>query len=348
MFFELDDIKRRHSYTFDVHNAFSWIDTPDNKFIWNWQRGAMTGIIASAVNEVSILFTENWRLMTKEYEWPKNAKQYGIFTREVLRMDNFKGALKNRLQYAFCIGTFDIGSRLAFWRQWNAGWYRTFGSVEINHFRKWPPSIMAALVSCWVSTPFEMARLAYYADKTFPKELQQNYKSYFNALRRIPFEEGPYFLFKNSFPFMMRNFIQTLTMFYTYDWMKDKIGAATHRISDFPLPIVKGLIGGLSVYLACVFSYPFGVMIREMVEYWPKEKDGTSTWQGNYRRAAVWLWYHEYGSNFLPGFVTQYFTRNAPWMLLTLWISDRLGMFNYWQHDYFMGAGTNSWEDAFS
>jgi hypothetical protein len=38
--------------------------------------------------------------------------------------------------------------------------------------------------------------MAYYADKTFPKELQKGYKSYFNALVRIPFEEGPYYLFK--------------------------------------------------------------------------------------------------------------------------------------------------------
>jgi len=51
-----------------------------------------------------------------------------------------------------------------------------------------------------------MARMAYYADKTFPTELQRNYSSYWNALRRIPFEEGPYFLFKNSFPLYIRNF----------------------------------------------------------------------------------------------------------------------------------------------
>lgn len=348
MFFELDDIKRRHSYTFDVYNAFSWIDTPENQLSWNWQRAAMTGVIASSVNEVSILFTENWRLMLRNYEWPKGLKQYSIFAKETLKMDNFRLGLKNRLQYAFCIGVFDIGSRLALFRQWNAGWYRSFGTVEFNHFRKWPPSIIAAALTSWVSVPFEMARLAYYGDKTFPKELQRNYTSYFNALRRIPFEEGPYFLFKNSFPFMMRNFFQTLTMFYTYDWLKDKFGAATYRISDFPLPIVKTLISGLSIYLACAFSYPFAVTIREMVEFWPKEKNGVCTWQGNYRRAAVWLWYHDFGSNYFPGFMNNYFFRNFPWMFLTLWVGDRMGMFNYWQHDPYMGAGTNSWEDAFS
>lgn len=40
---------------------------------------------------------------------------------------------------------------------------------------------------------------------------------------RIPFEEGPYFLFKNSFPIIAKNFLQTLTLFYSYDWIKDKV-----------------------------------------------------------------------------------------------------------------------------
>ena len=57
MFFELDDIKRRHSYTFDVYNVFSWIDTPENKLTWNWQRGAIAGVIASTV------VNDFWRLI---------------------------------------------------------------------------------------------------------------------------------------------------------------------------------------------------------------------------------------------------------------------------------------------
>jgi len=68
--------------------------------------------------------------------------------------------------------------------------------------------------------------MAFYGDKTFPKELQRGYSSYLSALVRIPFEEGPYFLFKNSFPLIMRNFMQTLTLFYTYDFLKDKLSFA--------------------------------------------------------------------------------------------------------------------------
>lgn len=83
--------------------------------------------------------------------------------------------------------------------------------------------------------------MAYYADKTFPEELQRGYKSYFNALRRIPFEEGPYYLFKNCFPFLMRNFFQTATMYYTYDFLKDKFGGVTFRITDWPYDLTKAM-----------------------------------------------------------------------------------------------------------
>jgi solute carrier family 25 (mitochondrial oxoglutarate transporter), member 11 len=34
----------------------------------------------------------------------------------------------------------------------------------------------------------DMVARAYYADKTFPKELQKGYKSYLDAFKRIPFE----------------------------------------------------------------------------------------------------------------------------------------------------------------
>jgi len=63
MFFELDDIKRRHSPYFDVYNVFSWITTPESQLSWNYQRGAIAGVIGAAINETQILVTENVRLL---------------------------------------------------------------------------------------------------------------------------------------------------------------------------------------------------------------------------------------------------------------------------------------------
>jgi len=36
-----------------------------------------------------------------------------------------------------------------------------------------PTTLLAALISAPVSIPFELTRMAYYADKTFPQELQK-------------------------------------------------------------------------------------------------------------------------------------------------------------------------------
>lgn len=43
MFFELDDIKRRHSMYSDIYNVGGWVNTPDATFGWMYQRGAMIG-----------------------------------------------------------------------------------------------------------------------------------------------------------------------------------------------------------------------------------------------------------------------------------------------------------------
>lgn len=348
MYFELDDIKRRHSPYFDVYNSFSWISAPDNTMWWNYQRGAIAGIMAASLNETQILFNENARVLLQHYERPSNLKQAWIFLKETLKMDNFRKGLKNRLQYAFAIGSTDIAARYSVFRYCNAGWYRPFGSVEVNFYRKIPTTMFAALATSWVSVPFEMARMAYYADRTFPEELRRGYKSYFHALRSIPFQEGPYYLFKNCFPFILRNFFQTFTTMYAYDYLKDKFGTVTFRISDFPYGLSKAIMVFISVYFGCVFSYPWAVTIREMVELWPKEKGGVCTFDNNYRKAAVWLWYHEFGSNYFPGFINNYFWRTAPWMAASLWFADSLGMFTYWSNDPYAGAGTNTWEDVFS
>jgi len=145
-------------------------------------------------------------LLLRKYEPPANAKQFFTFTKEVLKMENYTRSLKNRTQYASCIGLFDVSSKIAAWRWINGGWQKAFGGFEFNHVRKILPSVFISFLTAPISIPFEMARLTYYADKTYPKELQRGYSSYFNALHRIPFEEGPYWLFKNTLPIFMKNF----------------------------------------------------------------------------------------------------------------------------------------------
>lgn len=36
-------------------------------------------------------------------------------------------------------------------------------------------------------------------------------------------------------------------------------------------------IAAFSAYMGCLFTFPFAVMSKEMIEYWPKE-NGVCTW----------------------------------------------------------------------
>ena len=346
MFFELDDIKRRHSNYYDIYNVGGWVTAPDSTFSWNYVRGAMIGVTAALLNEFTVSFTEGWRLLLRNYEPPSNFKQVGIFFRETFKLENFRLAMKNRSQYAMTIGATDLAARIALFRYINSGWQRPFAGFEYAFHRKIPGTIIISLLTAPISIPFEMTRMAFYADKTFPEELQKGYKSFFNALRRIPFEEGPYYLLKNTSPFFMRNFFQTFTLFYTYDFLKDKC-SWLWRIMDVPYLPSKVFLASFATYMACVFSYPWAVITREAVDFWPKP-NGVCTFNNNYRKAGIWMWYHEFGSNLFPGFFNNYFWRQAPWMMTTLLLADSFGIFSYWSIDTFSGPGTNSWEDIIS
>jgi len=73
-------------------------------------------------------------------------------------------------------------------RQLNSGWSNNFGGFEYNYYRIFPTIMAAALLSSPFGIAVDMASRAYYSDKTFPKELQKGYKSFWDAFKRIPFE----------------------------------------------------------------------------------------------------------------------------------------------------------------
>jgi len=73
-------------------------------------------------------------------------------------------------------------------RQNNSGWSANFGGFEYNFYRKVPTFFLSMVASSPFGVIHDMTDRAFQADKTFPKELQKGYKSWFDALRRIPLE----------------------------------------------------------------------------------------------------------------------------------------------------------------
>lgn len=73
MFFELENVKRRHSLYWDVHNE-GWTKAPDSTMSWNIKRGIMIGTTASLIQESLTAFLENYKLLLTKYENPTSLK----------------------------------------------------------------------------------------------------------------------------------------------------------------------------------------------------------------------------------------------------------------------------------
>ncbi len=87
MFFELEDVKRRHSLYWDIYNVSGWVKPPDSTFENNYKRGLITGLTAAFTQELTTSFYASWRLLKTKYEPPANLRQFGIYFREILKMD---------------------------------------------------------------------------------------------------------------------------------------------------------------------------------------------------------------------------------------------------------------------
>jgi hypothetical protein len=203
-----------------------------------------------------------------------------------------------------------IGPQVALVRQFNSGWCSNFGGFDYNLYRKVPTMLAPFLLTSPIGVAIDMVSRAYNADKTFPKELQKGYKSYLDAFKRIPFEEGPYYLFKNTFPLYIKHIFGPFTSFLIYDWLIDKV-SVLWRNTNFPILPLQLFCAAFGTYFGAVFTYPFAYMSREMVDLWPK-KNGIDPFGGNYRKASVYMWMTETFLNYYPGFFKKYFWHVVP------------------------------------
>lgn len=92
----------------------------------------------------------------------------------------------------------------------------------MNSFKSFLCAIEAFVPTCALGIPFENARRAYYADRSWPVELRKGYTSPTNALIRIPFEEGLGYLFKGGFPIWSSSCIFWIGAATFYSWLKNK------------------------------------------------------------------------------------------------------------------------------
>lgn len=221
----------------------------------------------------------------------------------------------------------DTAIKLATWQYIFGGTYSPSEYADANSFKNLICAMMASAPCCYLGVPFENARRAYYADKTWPLELRKNYTSPTNALIRIPFEEGPYYLFKHGFPLATHAFIFWTTYFTFFSWAKNRF-FFFWVYNEFSYEFIKAGMAGISFFLASWAAYPL-YFTREMVDIWPKERGGHCTWNNSYRQCTKWMienmdmLYYNYLSGYW-GWVRRY----GAMYFIGLWTADNLGMFS--------------------
>ena len=237
MYFEIDDVKRRHSAYFDVYNVHGWIDTPFETFGWDWARGAAAGVTGYAINEVIAHKWEGFKLLRSKFHPPDTFAQLLAYNKAINNIEGAKQVMKGRMSYAIMAGSIDIGGRLAVYRYFSSGLYQSYGSVNVEAWRRFLPLAVSSLATSWIMAPLEVARAAFIGDKTFPQELRKGYRSPHHALFRL-MKEQPYALFKNSLPTFATSYVQTSFLLGIYDYLYD-LASPIFREADAAKDAVK-------------------------------------------------------------------------------------------------------------
>jgi len=78
----------------------------------------------------------------------------------------------------------------------------------------------------FIGTPADLILIRMQSDGTLPVDQRRNYKSFFDAARRIPAEEGVTSLWKGGVPTIVRAMSLNFGMFTTYEESKERLSAA--------------------------------------------------------------------------------------------------------------------------
>ena len=104
-----------------------------------------------------------------------------------------------------------------------------------------------------MGTPADLILIRMQADSTLPVDQRRNYTSVFNAIRRIPAEEGILNLWKGGVPTVTRAMALNLGMFTTYEESKNRPSAAMPNNISLAWFMPATFAGGV----AATMSLPF-------------------------------------------------------------------------------------------
>ena len=228
--------------------------------------------------------------------------------------------------------TMDFGMRFASLKKFYGGSWSPVCFHDFNVFKNIFFAWASAIPVCWIGIPFETARRAYYADLTWPAELRKGFRSPLHALCKIPFTEGPLYLFKGGLLTYVGNVQFTAFTFLVYTWLKNK-AFFMWIYNQVPYDWVKFWCMNISFAAGSIFGYPI-YYLKEMVETWPKERGGHDTFKGSYYNALKFLRqnYDIYNTSFYEGY-WRWFRTQGIIFYIAMWQADNMGLINNFKSD---------------
>lgn len=178
-------------------------------------------------------------------------------------------------------------------------------------------SLTAGGIASFIGNPCDLILIRMQADSTLPADQRRGYKSFADAARRIPAEEGITSLWKGGVPTMTRAMALNFGMFSTYEEAKERLGAAMPNNKTFAWGAATILAGAL----AATYSLPFDNAKTKMQKM-KAGPDGKMPYKNIFDCMAK-----EVKTNGVTGLwvgLPTYITRIAPHVMISLSVSEQL------------------------
>jgi hypothetical protein len=334
-YFQLNDIKRDRIpyYTNEWWNRPAWAPEVSNTPILNLKKAGYSAIMASCLVEPVMHYWNSIKTINLVYEAPKDTAQLSIYIKEGFKTPFFFSELRKKLVYGAIQHTLDAGFKVSCFHYIFGGTWSPRIFSDTNSVKYILCSFYAALLSCWTQYPLDVARKTYYADIQWPEELRKGYRSPLHALLKIPFTEGPLYLFRGGLPVCAGNFFGMGWMFFIYSWIKDK-AFFLWKQNDLSYSWCKFWILNFSFLIGSTGSQPF-FYIKNLFDNAPKCRGGKPLFNSSFEALKyVKLKWHDSAPTFQQGYWT-WFKNHGLILYLTVWFADNYGLMDNFREDPF-------------
>jgi solute carrier family 25 oxoglutarate transporter 11 len=325
-YYALHDIKRdRKPYG---SNSFyirpGWAPEVYNTPWLNLQKTGVIAASAGVVVETLRHVQSRFYALNYVYEYPKDSKQWSIYLREIPRTHNFYKSLFKKITYGCVQHSLDAGLKIAIFYYLFGGTWSPYRFCDQNTFKMMGCGFLTGFLTGWTNYPLAVARKAYFADQSWPKELQKGYRSPLHALLKIPFTEGPLYLFRGGLLHYLGNSLGLGWMLFSYVWVKDKC-FWFWKIQDMNYNFCKFWILNFSFAVSIIASQPF-FTLKEIMDKLPKERGGQRTFNTSWEafRFLKMEW-HNNTTSIISSY-SEWFKRHGLILYLTIWYADSLGL----------------------